>query len=779
MLAESPPNSGPRRPGAYKGHWSGAGGCRRRRLGPPIANAMADSTRLRGVWVEMRGGLVAACAVAPIAMGVGMFAFVGLGEEFIGRGALAGFMAAVVGVFVCAALGARTHGVHLPRIVTTFFIGTFIVQHVLDADAAIIREGGTAAVLAVAFATVFLAGMLQLAFGALGIGGYVRFAPQPVVAGFQNCAALLLVLVQAGQALGFDAHVPIGATLNHLHEAKPLSIVVAISAGAAAWHSNRWVGAMPPLLFGLVVGSLVHYAFAGIGDPTHVGPVIGALPDIDVVLRGTGKAIELVVDPRIPELLPLMLSGALSMAIIASVDALLCARLHEADGMSRVDANRELMRLGAANMASACAGGIATGTDLEASRVNRTFGGRALVSALVYGATMLIVAVLGASLVAHLPRAALAGVIIVVGLKHFDRWSLDLIAQLFRRERGLSTGVALDLSIVLLVAGAALLIDLVTAVALGVGLSVALFLARMSRSVVRRAYRANAARSRRTRDPKLMQFLASRGGTILVVELDGALFFGTAEKLTDVVDRELAQETRCVVFDFRRVAEVDSTGAEVVRALSVHLAERQTAVYVCGIVPNSAFHRVLVDCGIVGDRGIAESFVDVDRAIESAEQALIDAECDASDREGTFPIGALSLLRRMDRSELALMRGLLVRRSYAAHQVVFDQGEPGASLFIVIAGSASARMVADGRERRLMTFGPGGIFGEMGFLDLAPRSATVVADEALQCLVLDRNAFDDASRQHPALAIKMLSALGRELSTRLRLVNRAIVQIES
>jgi CRP-like cAMP-binding protein len=88
-------------------------------------------------------------------------------------------------------------------------------------------------------------------------------------------------------------------------------------------------------------------------------------------------------------------------------------------------------------------------------------------------------------------------------------------------------------------------------------------------------------------------------------------------------------------------------------------------------------------------------------------------------------------------------------------------------------------MIDNGRERRLMTFGPGGVFGEMGFLDLAPRSATVVADESLQCLVLDRHAFDEVAREHPTVAIKILAALGRELSARLRLVNRAIVQIDS
>ena len=727
----------------------------------------------------MGGGFVAACAAAPIAIGIGMFAFVGLGDEFFGHGALAGFIAAIGGAFVCVVLGARNDVVYLPRVVTTFFIGTLILQYVVNADAVIIQEGGAAAVLVIVFSIVFLAGLIQIAFGALRIGSLIRFTPQPVIAGFQNCAALLLVLAQTGQALGFDVHVPLGETLDHLHEAKPLSIVVAVVAGLAAWHAGRWVRAMPPLLFGLIAGSVVYYALIGFSDATRVGPVIGALPSIDTVWEVAGRAVELFQDPRIVELLPVVLSGAISIAIIASVDALLCARMLEGEGMPRIHANRELMRLGATNMVCACAGGIATGPDFGASRVNRSFGGRTFVSVLAYGISMLALAVVAASFIAYVPRSALAGVIVVIGLQHFDRWSLSLTRQLFSRERALSTRVALDLYVVLLVAAIAILLDLVTAVVLGIFLSVGFFLARMSRSVVRRMYRANAARSRRARDPGLMQFLATRGSTILVVELDGAVFFGTAETLADAVESELARETRYVLLDFRRINEVDSTGAEVVRALNVHLAERQTELYICGIVPNSPFHRVLVDCGIVGDRGIARSFVDVDRAIESAEQALIDKECDVRDHEGTFPLGAIALLKRMDRSELALVRGLLVRRSYTAHQVVFDQGDAGASLFIVVAGIASARMIDNGRERRLMTFGPGGVFGEMGFLDLAPRSATVVADESLQCLVLDRHAFDEVAREHPTVAIKILAALGRELSARLRLVNRAIVQIDS
>jgi len=728
---------------------------------------------------EARGGLVSAAVAAPLAIGFGMFAFVGLGDEFFGHGVLAGLVGAIAAGLVCVLMGDRSGAIYAPRVVTTFFIGTLLLQHVAQSDVTIVRDGGSAAVLALVFAIVFIAGVIQLAFGILRVGTFIRFIPQPVIAGFQNCAALLLVIAQIGQVLGFNMHVPLGSVLDHVQETKPLSVVVAAVAALGTWYARRWVARMPPVLFGLLAGTVAYYAIAGVAGRDVLGPAIGSTPALDTLLVNPGAFVELARHPRIAEALPLVLSGALAVAIIASVDALLCSRLLEGAGAPRASANVQLTRLGAANMAAACVGGITTGFNLGPTLVNRAFGGRGRVSVLLNACLTVILIVAAMPLIAYLPRAALSGVIVVIGIQHVDRWSVGLARQVFSRTGLQAKSRAFDLLVVVLVALMSILVDLVTAVALGMALSVVYFIARMSRSVVRRAYRANAARSRKARVPKLMAFLAERGATILVVELDGALFFGTAEQLADRLEHELAQETRYVILDFKRVTEVDSTGAEVIRHLCGQFADRGAKLLVCGVLPDSAFHRVLQDSGILGNHGSAQSFVDLDRAIEGAEQALIDAELDQDDTPGNFPLGALPLLQRMDRTEMTEVRARLTRRTYAAHQLVFDQGDSGEALFIVVAGNASARMIEQGRERRLMTFGPGGIFGEMGFLERSTRSATVVADEELQCLVLDRLAFDDLAQSHPGIAIKLLAALGRELSTRLRLVNRTILQLET
>lgn len=95
-------------------------------------------------------------------------------------------------------------------------------------------------------------------------------------------------------------------------------------------------------------------------------------------------------------------------------------------------------------------------------------------------------------------------------------------------------------------------------------------------------------------------------------------------------------------------------------------------------------------------------------------------------------------------------------------------------------GTASVKVTLAGqaRERRLASFSPGAVFGEVALLDEEPRSATVTADEELVCYVLDDTRFRALTRAHPSIAIQLLTNLSRELSRRLRKANAMISQLE-
>ncbi len=106
-------------------------------------------------------------------------------------------------------------------------------------------------------------------------------------------------------------------------------------------------------------------------------------------------------------------------------------------------------------------------------------------------------------------------------------------------------------------------INVVLAVFIGVAIAIALFVFRMSRLIIRRKYRCATIHSRTSRLTPDRAFLERSGDAILVVELEGALFFGTGEKILSEVETALQLETSCVILDLRRLTEVDSTGAKV------------------------------------------------------------------------------------------------------------------------------------------------------------------------------------------------------------------------
>ena len=131
-------------------------------------------------------------------------------------------------------------------------------------------------------------------------------------------------------------------------------------------------------------------------------------------------------------------------------------------------------------------------------------------------------------------------------------------------------------------------------------------------------------------------------------------------------------------------------------------------------------------------------------------------------------------------AEIKTAMSFAKRETYSRGSAIFREGDPGNKLFIITSGRASAYLSqADGRAIRLVTFATGTIFGELAILDAGPRSASVVADDDIVCYALRDADFAALGDSDPAVAIKLLAAIGRELSGRLRRANRTIHQLEA
>jgi SulP family sulfate permease len=724
---------------------------------------------------DVFGGLVSAAVAIPLAMGYGMFAFAPLGENYFEDGALAGIVTAFVVAIACVLLGDKTTTVYAPRVTSTFFLGLLIYGLAHSSEPAV-AAGGPPLVLAIAFSIVLLAGALESLFGLMNLGTLIKFTPQPVMAGFQNAAAALLFLVQIGNICGFDRTVPFTQAPQHLDSIKPLSVAVAAITFAAMWNAKKLAPKVPPMLVGIGVGCILYYLgkVAGLGG--HLGPIIASGPRAAIGPTAFPYFTSLAHTAGFVALLPTILGGALALAIIASIDALLCAKLVTAPGEQRRDGDRLLMRLGVGNLAAACIGGITSGINIGPSIANRAFGARTSLSVLVNAAALLIAATLLFPLLGQIPRVALSAVIAVIAVQHFDVWSLRLVRGLRRARGAYRFNAALDLAVVVVVAVLSIAINIVLAVFIGVAIAVALFVFRMSRSIVRRSYRCSTIHSRTSRPVPDRAFLERSGDAILVMELQGALFFGTGEKMLSEVETALRRETSCVILDLRRLTEVDSTGANVLLELKATLALRNTELLLGAAKQTTAMER-LENFGVLSSIGDANVVPDVDRGIQRAEDKLLRAQPHLYDAE--MPLAEVGVFAGFSAPDLKAVEPYLKRASYPAGAIIFRESEVGHEMLIVTKGTASAYLQLPNTNIRLATFAPGTIFGELAILDEGVRSATVVADKELVCRSLTASSFAALSAVSPSVAIRLLAAIARELSGRLRTANRTIHQLDT
>jgi anti-anti-sigma factor len=384
---------------------------------------------------------------------------------------------------------------------------------------------------------------------------------------------------------------------------------------------------------------------------------------------------------------------------------------------------------------------------------------------------------LAAPLLAHLPQVVIGALIVQAGVQLFDRWTLHLGWRVLTGRAVNWGSILMDLFVIGLVTGVALAGQLVLAVFLGIAIAVIVFTLRMSRGVIRSMRYGDEIHSRRTREASDVELLASHGRRIVAIELEGPLFFASAELLHNSIDRVIAQEAHYVILDVARVNEIDSTAARIVLQCSQRMKSAGVHLLMCGHDQRAETSSLLRDHNVAQAITPERLFPDLDRALEWCENDLLQSVRSAAGSEEDRAFELFDLARGFTAADRATLRELLFRRQYAAGATVFAQNDAGDAIYLIVRGSASVRHVdRRGRERRLVTFSAGTVFGEMALIDRQPRSATVIADEPLTCYVLERAAFDRLSDAHPRIGMALLTNLARELSLRIRRANFALAE---
>ena len=743
---------------------------------PRIHKMSIISASLQG---DLKGGAASALLTIPLAIGFGLFAFAPLGDRFSQVAILAGLYSAIIVPILALILRANSSVVLAPRSMASFLISG-VIFHLLALET-VDKFTGPSQLLAVILLIMLAAGIFQSLFGVMRLGDIVKYVPHPVIAGFQNGAALLLLLSQIDPMLGLRSHIPLAKIADNIHLIQPVTMTVGIASCALMMKASRLTKRIPAVIVGLFGGIGLYYLLYAIGLDRQLGTVIGEIHFEVPGLRHAGHMYDALLDPVVQEMVPLILAWGASLALISSLDALLCAKVMEGITGQRSHSNYDLIRLGIGNAVAALFGSISSAVSLTSSQANYNAGGRGRNSLLVNAILIFVAAYFMSDLIALLPKVVVSSMLVVTALRLFDRWTLQMLKQLADWDGGRRRSLAGDLAIIVLVTCFAVLADLIVAVGVGIAVSIVSFLIRMSRSIVRRAYRCDTAHSRKLREERVMAMLAQKGKKIAVFELEGALFFGTAEKLANEVERTVEDGANYVILDLRRVTEVDSTGARLLLEVQDRVVRRGKFMALASMPERARIGVFLRDIGVTAAFTRGRIFADTDRAIEWAEDHLILAEFGDRELGNEFPFRSLEVLQALTEEQLEILKPKLRRQTFERGQQVFVEGAESKELYIIARGSASVkiRLAGSDREVRLVTFAPGTVFGEIALLDTEPRSATITADEPLVCYVLTASDFDEIKKSHPPIAIMLLTNLGRELSSRLRRVNRIIYHLDS
>lgn len=481
---------------------------------------------------DLVAGLTVAVVALPLALGFGVAS---------GMGAAAGLATAIVAGVLAALFGGSNVQVSGPTGAMTVILVPVAHHHGVDG---VLTVG-------------LLAGVLVILLALCHAGRYMRFIPAPVIEGFTIGIAGVIALQQLPAVLGVPAADADRVVIVAYHAVRDFVVTphwptLAIATSVAATIvvcARLWRRIPLSLAVVAIVTAIAHLAdlpVATIGElpATLPAPSLGFLH-----LNG----------------LTVLLPSAIAVAALAGLESLLSATVADRmSGRDRHEPDRELFGQGLANIITPLFGGVPATAAIARTAVNVRTGARSRLAAIIHALAIALIVFAAAPLVAHIPLAVLAGVLLATAIGMVELATVRAIARSTR-----SDGAVLALTAIATIA-----VDLVTAVIAGLVIASALALRKIALAATVDA--------------------VPHADRVVSYEITGPLFFGVTSKFLATLERTTAA---VVVIQLSRVTTVDATGALRLRDAIGELEKRDVDVRFAGVRPEH--HHALTTLNVI------------------------------------------------------------------------------------------------------------------------------------------------------------------------------------
>jgi SulP family sulfate permease len=426
----------------------------------------------------------------------------------------------------------------------------------------------------------------------------------------------------------------------------------------------------------------------------------------------------------------------------------------------RGDLDADLRATGYSNLLASGCGGLVGYPTLGESVLGARLGLRGAAAGICVAALSLAAAFFGADVLQLLPRGLFGMLLIYLGIDLLWTWLWSERQRLQSR----------DFAIVLVILGTAAAVGFLEALAIGILVSMSLFIISYARlDFVRLQTTLANRRSMVERSDPARSYLTRAGRSVVVIELTGVLFFGTATRLRDrvlAVIESAHSPPAAVVLDFRRVRDIDASAAVSLDRTFGELRHLGIDVRVCALTAEAAarLHRL----GPVRV-GLHET---LDDALQDIEEALLRALDPVVAEKESF-LGHLKAAHPDVDFE-----ALFPVASFAPGALMIEEGSPSDEILVLIRGEASAVVGSEARTRVVARFLPGALIGEMAYYGGDLRSASVRAEGEVHALRIEARLLDPGGPLSPAIVSTVHRLAAGTLSQRLARTTRLLHDAE-
>ncbi len=703
---------------------------------------------------DILGALAGTAVVLPQSMGLGIALFSVMGLD-ASSGALAGIIGAAVLSIVSGAFGATYGMFSAPNgPVTMLLIGVFSLMA---------SQGASSdEMLATLSAILIFTGVLQISFASVGGTKLVKYIPYPVIVGLISGVGILMVKSQIG------VFTKAYQSVDDISIAS-IPLFVAVLTIVSIIITAKYIKKIPATLVGLFTGILTFQVLNYLYLHGAYGEwVVGVVPGVESLHIGFSlDALEKLN-------LELIVSSSLALMILATTDCLVTAIVADSQTNLKHNGQKEIMAQGIGQIIVGLLGALGGGGTKGATLVNLQSGGGRY-SAVISGVFFILLILFFGFLGVYLPVSVLAGVIIFVG---FGMINFDVLSWI-RYEHSRTDAV-----ITFIVIGTILFVDLVSAVGVGVIISMLQYIRmQMKIPIVHRQSDATRKHSLVKRTQKEVEILQTKGKQIVILELQGNLFFATAENLLEIVEPFMKKDY-FVVLHFQRVGLMDITGAILLLQIASRLQSMGGELLLCHM------HKKL---GLGKKINTALKNIDKKHALNirtfiNTESALLYGENKLLEKEGIvlrthndyISLPHNNFCKSIPKELVAIIESLAQEKHYTKGEVVFEQEEFGDSLFMVLQGEVDIRLYSSKKSyTNLARYGAGTYFGEIAFLNPGKRVASAVVNYDTILLEFPHDAIVHLQTEQKAqLASVLLFELGSTLGNELRYSAQEIQRLE-